>query len=88
MSERFKELILTIPEHVYQRIKSLASENKKTIHEMTVEMLINHLKQEEATREYKEQIVDYLEGQGGEKIRVSESKEKKKLFRRLKKLLN
>jgi hypothetical protein len=55
---------------------------------MTVEMLINHLKQEEATREYKEQIVDYLEDQGGEKIRVSESKEKKKLFRRLKKLLN
>jgi hypothetical protein len=88
MSERFKELILTIPEHVYQRIENLASKNKKTIYEMTVEMLIDHLKQEEAAREYKEQIVDYLEGQGGEKIRVSESKEKKKLFRRLKKLLN
>ena len=43
---------------------------------MTVEMLIDHLKQKEATREYKEEIVDYLEDQGGEKIRVSKSKEK------------
>ena len=87
MSEKLKELILTIPEHVYQRIENLAIENKKTIHEMTVEMLVDHLKQEEATREYKEQIADYLEDQGGEKIRVSKNKEKNKLFKRLKKLL-
>jgi hypothetical protein len=87
MSEKLKELILAIPEHVYQRIENLAFENKKTIHEMTVEMLVDHLKQEEATREYKEQIADYLEDQGGEKIRVSKNKEKIKLFKRLKKLL-
>jgi hypothetical protein len=87
MPEKFNKIILPIPEHVYQRIEKLASENKKTIHEMTVEMLIDHLKQEEAPREYKEQIVDYLKDQGGEKIRVLESKEKEKLFKRLKKLI-
>ncbi|MGD9043799.1 MAG: hypothetical protein PVG06_08805 [Desulfobacterales bacterium] len=81
MSEKYKELILTIPEHLYQRIENLASENKKTIYEMSVEMLVDQLKQEEATREYREQIVDYLEDRGGEKSESQKARKKKSYLR-------
>jgi phosphoribosyl 1,2-cyclic phosphodiesterase len=64
----FKKLILTLPDHIYQGFESLAVKHQKSICEMIAEILINHLEAKSSAREYKKQIIDYLNDQGAEKL--------------------
>jgi hypothetical protein len=70
MAEKNKQLNLGIPRCVYRKLQTIAVENNKTVAEMAVELLQNSIGRQIKKRQ-KENIVNYLEELGGERINVN-----------------